>query len=453
VSRNPRYARQILRLVVIAAATFATLSTGARTPAPAATGQSIITLNSAAMSLNAPIVGVAATKSGNGYWRVAADGGVLTAGDAPFYGSAFGKAHAIVIGIAPTPTGKGYWLVDIAGSVYNFGDAAYRGQMWGKRLAKPVVGITGAPDGKGYWLVASDGGIFTFGSAQFYGSTGAIRLKQPVVGIASTPTGKGYWLVASDGGVFTFGNAGFFGSTGAMRLAKPVVGMAASPAGSGYTMVAADGGLFRFGSNMPFYGSAANACPGAPAVGVALSPAAVGYWITFANAMTYAFSPSTRPPTCGPSGTSILDKLAADLFKRVNDERAARNLPALGWDPALASYAKGWSANMAGNGFRHSNISTLLGPYNFVGENIAAGSPGVTAGGLHLAWMHSTGHRANIVSAAFTRVGIGAYCGPDGAIWLTEDFGRPTSAGATPPMNPNPPEYPIARPDPGTLHC
>ncbi len=37
--------------------------------------------------LNAPITGMAATSNGHGYWMVAADGGIFSFGDAPFYGS------------------------------------------------------------------------------------------------------------------------------------------------------------------------------------------------------------------------------------------------------------------------------------------------------------------------------------------------------------------------------
>jgi hypothetical protein len=39
-------------------------------------------------SLNAPIVGMAATPDGKGYWEVASDGGVFTFGDAAFFGAA-----------------------------------------------------------------------------------------------------------------------------------------------------------------------------------------------------------------------------------------------------------------------------------------------------------------------------------------------------------------------------
>jgi hypothetical protein len=37
--------------------------------------------------LNKPIVGMAATPSGNGYWLVASDGGIFSFGDAVFRGS------------------------------------------------------------------------------------------------------------------------------------------------------------------------------------------------------------------------------------------------------------------------------------------------------------------------------------------------------------------------------
>ena len=37
---------------------------------------------------NAPIVGMAATSDGGGYWLVGTDGGIFSYGDAHFYGSA-----------------------------------------------------------------------------------------------------------------------------------------------------------------------------------------------------------------------------------------------------------------------------------------------------------------------------------------------------------------------------
>ena len=410
--RSRSDARCRLRAAVIAVAVFAASAVATGNPVGATTTVrlSSVSVESTMTALAAPILGLAATPTGKGYWRVGADGGVLTAGDAAFYGSAAGLPHDTIVAIAATRTGHGYWLTDRRGAVFSFGDAP------------------------------------------FHGSMGGHRLNLPIVGMAATPSGSGYWLVASDGGIFSF-NAPFYGSTGAMRLNKPITGMAAAPYGNGYTMVAADGGLFRFGSNSPFYGSAVGACPGAPAVAVAMSPGAKGYWIAFADARTYAFSPTSAAPQCNPSNSSKTGLMASDLVARLNAERAARNLAPLSWDPTLANYASAWSANMATQGFRHSAIGDLLGPYNYVGENIAAGSGGTLVGALHNAWMQSAGHRANILSPGFSRVGVGVVCSANGSIWLTEDFGHASGEGPAHPSSGTPPVNPIVRPDSGSLHC
>ncbi|MDA8279290.1 MAG: hypothetical protein M0Z63_02510, partial [Actinomycetota bacterium] len=70
-----------------------------------------------------------------------------------------------VVGIAPTPDGGGYWLVGADGGVFSFGDASYAGSMAATHLNSPVVGIAPTPDGGGYWLVGADGGVFSFGDA------------------------------------------------------------------------------------------------------------------------------------------------------------------------------------------------------------------------------------------------------------------------------------------------
>ena len=203
--------------------------------------------------LNAPIAHIVSTPDGGGYWLVASDGGIFSFGDAPFYGSMGGRhLNAPVVDIAPTPDGKGYWLVASDGGIFSFGDARFQGSMGGRPLNEPIVGISADDATGGYWLVASDGGIFAFG-APFLGSTGGIRLSRPVNGMASLPDGLGYWFVASDGGIFTGGAAPFHGSTGGARLSAPVVGMAVDAATGGYWLVASDGGVFSF--DAPFYGA------------------------------------------------------------------------------------------------------------------------------------------------------------------------------------------------------
>ncbi|MDA8080866.1 MAG: putative Ig domain-containing protein [Actinomycetota bacterium] len=77
------------------------------------------------------------------YRLVGADGGVFTFGDASYFGSMGGaKLNEPVVGMAATPTGNGYWLVGADGGVFTFGDASYFGSMGGAKLNEPVVGIT-----------------------------------------------------------------------------------------------------------------------------------------------------------------------------------------------------------------------------------------------------------------------------------------------------------------------
>ncbi|MDA8263432.1 MAG: hypothetical protein M0Z47_11455 [Actinomycetota bacterium] len=167
-----------------------------------------------------------------------------TSGDAGSYGSMSGIAlNQPVVGMASTPDGGGYWLVASDGGIFSFGDAHFYGSMGGTKLNQPVVGMAADPATGGYWMVAADGGVFSF-NAPFYGSMGGTKLNKPVVGMASTPDGGGYWMVAADGGIFSFGGAGFYGSTGAAQLPSPVVAMQGTPSGGGYWFAGADGAVY-----------------------------------------------------------------------------------------------------------------------------------------------------------------------------------------------------------------
>jgi hypothetical protein len=121
----------------------------------------------------------------SGYREVASDGGVFSFGDATFEGST-GALHLNrpIVGMAATPSGQGYWLVASDGGVFSFGDATFEGSTGALHLNRPIVGMAATPSGRGYWLVASDGGVFSFGDATFEGSTGALALSSPVVGIS-----------------------------------------------------------------------------------------------------------------------------------------------------------------------------------------------------------------------------------------------------------------------------
>ena len=227
---------------------------------------------------NAPIVGMAPTPDGGGYWLVASDGGVFSYGDARFFGSTGSLAlNAPIVGMAATHDGAGYWLVARDGGVFSYGDARFFGSAGSLALNAPVVGMAATHDGAGYWLVASDGGIFSYGDARFSGSAGSLALNAPVVGMAPAPGGNGYWLVARDGGIFSYGDATFSGSAGSLALNAPIVGMAASP-GGGYWLVARDGGIFSYGG-APYFGSLGGSPLPGPVVAMAATPAGAGYWL------------------------------------------------------------------------------------------------------------------------------------------------------------------------------
>ncbi|MDA8400991.1 MAG: hypothetical protein M0008_13290 [Actinomycetota bacterium] len=71
-------------------------------------------------------------------------GGLFAFGDARFYGSMGAKLlNAPIVGIAATPDGAGYWFVASDGGIFSFGDAKFFGSMGGRPLNKPIVGMAG----------------------------------------------------------------------------------------------------------------------------------------------------------------------------------------------------------------------------------------------------------------------------------------------------------------------
>lgn len=114
--------------------------------------------------------------------------------------------------IVRSKSGKGYYVVAADGGVFCYGDAKFFGSMGGKKLNAPIVDMAVRPQGDGYLLVATDGGVFAFGAAPFHGSMGGKHLNAPIVSADFDAEGDGYWMLAKDGGVFTFGKTNFYGS-------------------------------------------------------------------------------------------------------------------------------------------------------------------------------------------------------------------------------------------------
>jgi uncharacterized protein YkwD len=191
---------------------------------------------------------------------------------------------------------------------------------------------------------------------------------------------------------------------------------------------------------------------------------------TTAAPTTTAAPATTRPPrtTTAPSSTTgpatsrartAADRITQDLLSRLNAERRARGLAALTWDDSLANMAADWSEHMAATGdFAHRDLSTAsslpgISKLSALGENIAwvEGYPN-EAYQLHIGWMRSDGHRANMLQPGFDSVGIAVVCS-GGRAWATQNFGRLDDSNAPAMSSDTPPEDPIVATALDGLHC
>jgi hypothetical protein len=130
---------------------------------------------------------------------------------------------------------------------------------------------------------------------------------------------------------------------------------------------------------------------------------------------------------------------ASALVDETNQQRVAETEAALQVSPLLQQAAQDKANDMAANNyFAHTSPAGITPwdwfekvgySFSYAGENLAvnfSNSQDVTN-----AWMNSPEHRANILNAAFTQIGIataqGTYNGQP-AIYVVEEFGTPASA-------------------------
>lgn len=118
-----------------------------------------------------------------------------------------------------------------------------------------------------------------------------------------------------------------------------------------------------------------------------------------------------------------------ELIALVNKERASRNLQILTSDDTLTKIGRGHSADMFTRGyFAHNspegkNVSDRAMEKNYsflvIGENLAY-APSVAL--AHKGLMDSEGHRANILSPDFSKIGIGIMDGGVYGLMVTQVF-------------------------------
>lgn len=142
-------------------------------------------------------------------------------------------------------------------------------------------------------------------------------------------------------------------------------------------------------------------------------------------------SPPVPPPNQPPSPEPSSEMVMA-LLNYHNQERAKAGSGPLALNFTLNMAAQAHTEWMAD----HQNMSHnegLTGPGHRIeamgykasswGENIAMGYPSPKA--VMVGWMNSSGHKANILRAAFTEVGFGIAKDSRGRYYWTSDFGRP----------------------------
>lgn len=115
----------------------------------------------------------------------------------------------------------------------------------------------------------------------------------------------------------------------------------------------------------------------------------------------------------------------------LNADRKANGLPALTLDPELSRLARLKSQDMRDkNYFAHTSptygsASDMLRQFGYsfsaVGENIAHHA---TVDKSQAAFMSSDGHRRNILSSSWTKVGLGVVYDANGFVYVTQLFVR-----------------------------
>lgn len=102
-----------------------------------------------------------------------------------------------------------------------------------------------------------------------------------------------------------------------------------------------------------------------------------------------------------------------NIIERTNEERTRRGLRRLIPDLGLLRSARGHATWMTRNRrLQHTSAA--------VGENIAMGQN--NSGEAVQSWMNSSGHRANMLNARYTRVGAAAYTANDGRVYWCIQF-------------------------------
>jgi hypothetical protein len=140
---------------------------------------------------------------------------------------------------------------------------------------------------------------------------------------------------------------------------------------------------------------------------------------------------TAQPRALGQNADGTVVQTAAEqLMALANQARAENGAGPLRWDPALAAAALKHCRRMAAEGpisHRYEGEADVPGRagqagahFNLIEENVAMGP---SAPVIHEDWMHSPGHRSNLLSKDVDRVGI-AVVASRGVLYAVADYSR-----------------------------
>lgn len=163
------------------------------------------------------------------------------------------------------------------------------------------------------------------------------------------------------------------------------------------------------------------------------SAAAALCFLFFLSPANLQLRAQNRPPrsSARPALQWSFDEQA--LFEDANRERASQGLQPLHWDVTLALAAREHARLMAVENVLSHRLpgeppleqrgAQAGARFSMIAENVAVGP---NAAEIHDGWMHSPGHRKNILNAEVTAVGIATIRG-SGGLFAVQDFSRPVA--------------------------
>ena len=150
--------------------------------------------------------------------------------------------------------------------------------------------------------------------------------------------------------------------------------------------------------------------------------------LTSAAGASLAASDSSFAGHYTTASLSVQEQTAGNLL---NSDRARYGLAPLVIDPELCRIARIKSQDMLNNQYfahtspTYGDVRSMLRQFGYAytaaGENIAHHA---TVEKAQAAFLSSPGHRKNILSSAYTRVGLGAAVDVKGYVYLTQIFVR-----------------------------